>query len=182
MAELYDRHHSAALRIAAAYATHEYLAEDLVADAFTALLRALAAGGGPKSAVRGYLAVSMRNAAASHGRRRKHPASPRLADDELLHAVPDSGPALDDGLLREHTRRDLAAAFGKLHPSWQQVLVLTAVEGLGVGEAGARLGLTPPAARALAYRARRAFQDAYAAGESSQTAARARRRETVGAA
>jgi DNA-directed RNA polymerase specialized sigma24 family protein len=72
VAELYDRHHRVALRAATAYAHYDYPAEDLVADAFTALLRALDGGGGPRSSVGGYLMASMRNAAASRARRRGH--------------------------------------------------------------------------------------------------------------
>jgi RNA polymerase sigma factor (sigma-70 family) len=162
VAELYRRHHAVALRAASCYAHPDYPAEDLAADAFTALLRALADGGGPQSSVGGYLMASMRNAAASRARRRAHRHAPSLAQDEQLHAVVDDGPGPDHHLLREDSRRHLRAALGQLPSAWRQVLVLTLVEGRGVGEVGEQLGLQPTAARALAYRARRGLREAYA--------------------
>jgi RNA polymerase sigma factor (sigma-70 family) len=160
---LYARHQKAALRIATRYARHDYTAADLVSEAFTALLRVLAAGRGPEDSTLGYLAVSMRNAATSHARRCSHPHAPRTTPDDTLHAVADPRPDHDDVVVQAELQRELERALGSLRPSWRQMLVLTLVDGLSTTEAARQLGLTNEAARALAYRARLALRGALGA-------------------
>src|SRR5262245_10219995 len=65
---LYERHLDAAKRAASCLVQTPVEREDLVADAFARVLRALRDGGGPTAEFRAYLLVTMRNAAISMGR------------------------------------------------------------------------------------------------------------------
>lgn len=165
VADLYSRHHAAMVRMAQRHAHRDYSAQDLVSEAFARMLQALANGHGPTDNVPGYLAVSVRNLSARHGRRVGHRHAPAVADDQELLQVPDPSPGVDHRVLTEETHRDLLDALGALHPSWRQVLLLTHVEELSVAEASRRLGITPAAFNAMSYRARRALRSAYVAGQ-----------------
>lgn len=172
IAELYSRHRSAMTAVANRHAFHDYPAQDLVSEAFARMLRALANGRGPTDHAMAYLAVSIRNLSARHGRRTSHRHAPALASDELLHGVPDPRPGVEHGLLTEERGRQLRTALAALPPRWREVLLLTQVEGLGVADAAGRLGISPQACSALAYRARRALRAAYLdAAEGSEGAA-----------
>jgi hypothetical protein len=65
---LYQRHLHAAKRAASCLARTSVEREDLVADAFTRVLRVLRDGGGPDEEFRAYLLVTMRNGAISGAR------------------------------------------------------------------------------------------------------------------
>lgn len=171
LAELYSRHHTAMVRVAHRHAFPDYSAQDLVSEAFASMLQALANGSGPTDNVPGYLAVSVRNLSARHGRRLGHRYAHAVVDDQELHRVPDPSPAVDHGVLTEEAHRDLLDALGALHPSWREVLRLTHVEELSVAEAAGRLGITPAAFTALSYRARRALRSAYVAEQARRPVA-----------
>ncbi|MBD7949376.1 sigma-70 family RNA polymerase sigma factor [Oerskovia rustica] len=148
-ADLWQRHHGAALSVARQYAGIAD-PEDIVQEATRAVLAAILAGGGPYGAFRPYLNQTVRNTAISMSRRRApqpvgdlHDVAERSLDD----AVED--PA--DGSLEKLVT---VRAFKALPLRWRSVLWLTCVEGLNVRDAGARLGLSPNATSALAVRAR----------------------------
>jgi RNA polymerase sigma factor (sigma-70 family) len=167
IAELYSRHRTPMTAVATRHAFHDYSAQDLVSEAFARMLRALANGRGPTDNAMAYLAVSVRNLSARHGRRTSHRHAPALASDELLQGVPDPRPGVEHGLLTEESAHRLRAALAVLPPRWRDVLLLTQVEGLGVSEAARHLGISPQACSALAYRTRRALRAAYLAGVES---------------
>ena len=161
IAELYSRHFATMTVVARRHAYRDFPAQDLVSEAFARMLQALVNGHGPADKAMPYLAVSMRNLAARHGRRLSHQHAPSLARDEMLHGVPDPRPAPDHGLLVGETRRQLREALDALPPHWREVLLLTHVEELSLAETSRRLGITPQACAALSYRARRALRAAY---------------------
>ena len=161
VAELYSRHHAAMIRVARRHTFPDYSAQDLVADAFARMLQALANGRGPDDNAMAYLAVSVRNLSATHGRRRSHRHAPAVATHESLLDVPDPRPGVDHGILTEELQRDLLAALHALPAHWREALVLTHVEELSVTEAARRLDLSPAAFSSLAYRARRALRSTY---------------------
>jgi len=163
VAELYSRHHAALIRIARRRAFPDYSAPDLVSEAFANMLQALATGQGPDDNALGYLAATVRNLSAAHTRRRNHRHAPAIAAHDTLLAVPDPGPGVDHVVLSAELRGDVHAALQALPPRWREVLLLTHVQELTVAEAAAMLGTTPPAFRALSYRARRALRGAYTA-------------------
>lgn len=165
VAELYARHHAPLVRLAQRHAFADYSAQDLVAEAFARMLQAVANGHGPTDNARGYLAVSVRNLSARHGRRRAHHHAPTVADEQELLRVPDPSPGVDHAVLTEEANRDLLDALAALQPRWREVLLLTHVEELTVAEASRRLGITPAAFTALSYRARRALRSAYLASQ-----------------
>lgn len=150
--ELYHRYSGDARRYARSLAGADDV-EDIVAEAFAKVLRAVKAGGGPVDRVAPYLMVAVRTTAATiHGRRARARALDRLvgATDTLVDA-PDP--------LRADDR--LAVAFRSLSPRWRQVIWWSVIDGMSATEIGERLDLKPTAASALSYRARRGLLEAY---------------------
>ncbi|MGW5238565.1 RNA polymerase sigma factor [Monashia sp. NPDC004114] len=159
--ELCRRHHPAAVRIAGRHATHDYPAQDLAADAVMRLLRALAHGEGPRGSVRAYLAVTIRNLAASAARRRAHAAHPQSVPPETLHHLtssPGHGQDPEQAMLRAEASQALSVAMAALHPSARQVLLLQLVDYMSVQQCARHLGTTPDAVRSMSYRARKALR------------------------
>jgi RNA polymerase sigma factor (sigma-70 family) len=166
VAVLFRRHQPRALALAGRYATYDYAAEDLAADAMLGMLQALRQGHGPRTSVPAYLAVSVRNLAASAARRRAHAAHPRPTPIESIHRLPVSpnGPDQpESALLDAELREQVASALDKLHPSSRLILHLLHVDLLTVQECARRLGITPEAVRSMSYRARRSLRRQYQA-------------------
>lgn len=149
--ELYRRYEHEARRFARSLVSRDDV-DDVVAESFTKMLRALNRGKGPQNHPVRYLMVTVRTTAASlHGRRaRVDKTVVRLSNET---DVGDLRFAVDD--------TDLVEAFQSLQPRWRQVIWWTEIEGLGPAEVAEHLGLSPSAASALAYRARRALREAY---------------------
>jgi RNA polymerase sigma factor (sigma-70 family) len=152
-AELWRRHHSVAVG-AARRATTTFDPDDLVAEAFAAVLTAIRGGGGPVDTFRAYLCATVRNLARRWGAARRE-----ITVDELPE--PDRG---DEVLGQEIGRLDdrfVREAFAALPVRWRDVLLCTEVEQLGTNETAARLGLTPNATAVLAFRAREGLRRAW---------------------
>lgn len=150
-AEIYRRYEHEARRFARSLVASDEV-DDIVAESFAKMLRALRAARGPVDHPASYLMVTVRTTAATfHARRiRGQRLHERLARPEVAEdALPMFG---DDRLV---------VAFRSLTPRWRQVLWWSEIEGMSPGAIGARLGLSPGAAAALSYRARRALRDAY---------------------
>lgn len=143
--ELWLRHSPAAIRMARRFTRLD--PDDLVAEAFTRIYRAVLCGGGPSGPFRPYLYTVTRNIAATWG----GVAQPVLVDD--LETIEDPV-SHDDPMERALDRSLLADAFGRLPERWQAVLWYTEVEGLSPGEVAPILQLSPNGVAALAYRAR----------------------------
>jgi RNA polymerase sigma factor (sigma-70 family) len=151
--ELYRRHAGAARRTARAILGSRQDAEDVVADAFLGVLRAIDGGAGPRDNFRAYLLACVRNGCKMTWRaRRPVPRDPVQLDDGSF-VVEDPERYVEAGIV--------AAAFSSLSPCWQQTLWLTAVEGKGTDEVARQLRRSPSAVPALALRAREAFAEAY---------------------
>ena len=126
--------------------------EDIVAEGYLQILRALQRGGGPHEAFRPYLYRTVRNIALSWNR--KKPEDPlELADD-----LESPGATLEDTVLEKTIT---VRAFRTLPERWQTVLWYTEVEGMEPREAAPYLGLTPNSAAALALRAREGLKKAW---------------------
>ncbi len=154
-AELYRRHHRAALRFARSLAGRSGDAEDLVADAFTRVLAALNSGNGPDEAFRPYLLAAVRSVFCNEARRstRERPV------DELGQLAPTE--PFVDPVLAGDERRLIATAFSELPERWQVVLWHTAVEGERPATVARLLGISSNAVAALAYRAREGLRENY---------------------
>jgi RNA polymerase sigma factor (sigma-70 family) len=151
---LYERHLRAAKRAASCLAHTSAEREDLVADAFTRVLRALRDGGGPNEGFRSYLLVTMRNAAISSNRG----ASVSLYADVPETYFPRPG---GDPVLNRWDAMTAATAFASLPERWRTVLWHTEVEDESPAEIAPLLGMRPNGVAALAYRAREGLRQAY---------------------
>jgi RNA polymerase sigma factor (sigma-70 family) len=151
---LYERHLSAAKRAATCLANTAAEREDLVADAFTRVLRALRDGGGPREEFRAYLLVTMRNAAISTSRG----AAVSLYADVPETYLPRPG---GDPVLNRWDAMTAATAFASLPERWRTVLWHTEVEDESPAEIAPLLGMRPNGVAALAYRAREGLRQAY---------------------
>jgi RNA polymerase sigma factor (sigma-70 family) len=152
---LYQRHLRAAKRAAACLAATASEREDLVAEAFTRVLRALRSGRGPSDEFRPYLLVTMRNTAINSTRR-----SPVLS---LYADVPDTylQEVTDDLLAAGSPSNVVAVAFSTLPARWRMILWHTEIEGETPADIAPVLGMTSNGVAALAYRAREGLRQAY---------------------
>lgn len=152
--ELYRRYEHEVRRFARSLVCRDDV-DDVVAESFAKVLRAIDRGKGPVHHPARYLMVTVRTTAASLHRRRAN-----LAD--MTHLL--TATASTDGIEEPpaHTDPDLAAAFRSLQPRWRQVIWWSEIEGRSPTEIGQELGLNASAAAALTYRARRALRGAYA--------------------
>jgi RNA polymerase sigma factor (sigma-70 family) len=151
---LYERHLHAAKRAASCLAHTHAEREDLVADAFTRVLRALRDGGGPTEEFRAYLLVTLRNTAIS---------TTRGATVSLYADLPESylPRAVGDPVVHRWDAMAAATAFASLPERWRTVLWHTEVEDESPAEIAPLLGLRPNGVAALAYRAREGLRQAY---------------------
>lgn len=154
-AVLYERHLIAAKRAAACLANTPAEREDLVAEAFTRVLRMLREGRGPAEEFRPYLLVTLRNTAI-HNSTRRAPVS-------LCADVPEVAPAAGaDGPVIDRWHASVAAdAFASLPERWRVVLWHTEVENESPATVAPLLGMRPNSVAALAYRAREGLRQAY---------------------
>ncbi len=149
---LWQRHEGAARRLAGTYARNDADRDDLVSTAFERVLGAMRRGGGPDESFRAYLFVTLRRAAAETAKRREEPPPEGLID---LAVEAEEAP------LAGEERETVVRAFESLPDRWQTVLWHTAVEGRTPRELAPRLGISPNAAAASAYRAREKLRQAY---------------------
>jgi RNA polymerase sigma factor (sigma-70 family) len=126
-------------------------AEDVVADAFAKVFQAIRGGHGPTDEAAPYLMYTVRTTAWRVHRRSNH----ELDKARRMGARPLSSE------LTELPDDDLVAALRTLCPRYQQAIWSLEVEGMTATEVAADLGISPNAAAALGYRARKALRSAY---------------------
>ncbi|MCA1845691.1 MAG: sigma-70 family RNA polymerase sigma factor [Actinobacteria bacterium] len=155
-AALYRRHHAAARWVAGRWTRSPEDADDLVAQAFTAMFAALPRLDPDRISFRSYLFACVRNGAKDRARRQRRldmtadvDADTLPTDDDLRD--PGCAATLMDDALRT------------LPPRWQEVLWLTAVDDLPVAEVARRTSSEPGTVAAVAYRARKRLRAAYVA-------------------
>ena len=130
-------------------------ADDVVAEAFAKVLRAIHGGAGPTEAFRPYLMTAVRRTAWRRQETRRMES--RLDGEDRVAATDDL-----DEVGSEPLDGEVAKAFARLSPRWQSVLWMAEVEGRSTAEIGAQLGLSANAAAALLGRARDGLRRAYA--------------------
>jgi len=158
-AVLYARHAEAATRVARAYTNTAADAEDVVAESFARVLRALRAGDGPDLAFRAYLFTIVRRTGldvVAKGKRTRPSDTLEPFEAALGHDAPSDQMALEG-----FERSLVADAFRSLPERWQAVLWYTEVEKKSPKDIAPVLGLTANGVAALAYRAREALRQAY---------------------
>jgi RNA polymerase sigma factor (sigma-70 family) len=131
------------------------IAEELSAEAFLRVLRALRGQRGPTDAFGGYVAATIRNLYFDQ-QRRDRDARVRVVHNDLV-ARDDAAEALDG----VEERAMVLAALATLPERWRTVLWLVEVEERPLFELADELGMTPNAVAALAYRARRGLREAW---------------------
>lgn len=152
--ELFEQHAPAVRRLALGLAKDRAEAEDITAETFFRVLRAVKRGNGPKDNVRAYLlTVARRVSWEWKGAAQDVPVS----DDELTSraGVIDAHPAR----AAEHSL--IVKAFTSLPERWRTVLWQTEVEGAKPAVVAPQIGLSPNATAALARRARLGLRAAY---------------------
>lgn len=154
LAELWARYHRTAAGIARHLVGAGPAVDDVVAEAFTALLSAVRHGGGPTSNVRSYLLTTVRNTAIGLLRARDRAVPAEAEAIDRPHHDPDALVGADD----DHRVR---RAFAELPPRWRRVLWLVDVHDLPPAQVGPLLGVSPNAVSSLARRARERLRRGY---------------------
>jgi RNA polymerase sigma factor (sigma-70 family) len=129
--------------------------DDVVSDAFCALLGAFRAGKGPERNLAPYLASTVRNVAISRWRRDRN----LLLVSEPIEILETRTPEV--AVLEREERDTAATAFAELPPQWQDILRRTLILGARQGDIARSLGLSPNATAHLALRARRGLRKAF---------------------
>ncbi|MFJ5957553.1 sigma-70 family RNA polymerase sigma factor [Paenarthrobacter sp. NPDC092416] len=152
---LYERHLPIAHTVARRNVDNPSDAEDIVAEAFHAVLQNLVAGKGPDNFFRAYLLSTITR--LSHHRNRKAGKTLPIGDDSVL----DSSLAEPDAAVKAFESHTVAKAFRSLPERWQAVLWYLDVEGMKPAAVAPMLGLTANAVSALALRAREGLRRQY---------------------
>ncbi|MDR7301928.1 RNA polymerase sigma factor [Haloactinomyces albus] len=170
---LYRRHAPAVRRYALSVRRPGIDVDDVVAEVFLRVLRAVRTGHGPKDYVRTYLVTAVRRVLGEWvAARRDEPMhtdqlgdwAGRLPDDER-----------SDHQTREAERELLAMAFSRLPARWRAVLWRMEVEGHRPASIAGEFGLTPNATAVLAHRARQGLRTAYREAAAGEHGGRRRR-------
>ena len=165
--ELYVEHAPVAQRIALSMVPRD-VADDIVAEAFTRVLGAIRAGGGPGIAFRAYLLTAVRNTANDWLRASRRTTAIGDVEQDLEERVPEEnmgvarlsrGPEAETEARAE--ARLVAKAFGHLPARWRAVLWQLEVEGKAPAAVAPMFGLGANGVSALAVRAREGLRQAY---------------------
>lgn len=151
-AELWLRHAAAGRTVARSFSTED--PDDVVAEAYARILKAVRDGRGPSAGFRPYLFTTIRNVAAAWGGARRDVP---IEDATTIEDPETTEAASMDALDRSLTAR----AFRSLPQRWQEVLWYSEVEGMSPATVAPLLGLTPNGTAALAYRAREGLRQAW---------------------
>ncbi|MBT1671935.1 sigma-70 family RNA polymerase sigma factor [Curtobacterium flaccumfaciens] len=154
---LWKRHAPAALRLARGQSSASD-ADDLVAEAFTRIIKTLRGGAGPTELFRPYLYTVIKNLTVREQQRDTR-FSDADTDFDQLETDDEADPA--DMVARELNRHILGRAFTTLPERWQAVLWYLEVEAMKPREVAPLVGLNAGAVSSLAYRARRALRGAW---------------------
>jgi RNA polymerase sigma factor (sigma-70 family) len=165
--DLYVEHAPAARRVALSMVPPD-VADDIVAEAFTRVLGAIRAGGGPGVTFRGYLLAAVRNLASDWQRTRHRTTLLGDVDAEAGDRSAERSAAIsricrgaeDQAEARAETRL-VARAFAGLPARWRAVLWDLEVEGRAPAAVAPVFGVSANGVSALAARAREGLKQAY---------------------
>ncbi|MCK8680118.1 sigma-70 family RNA polymerase sigma factor [Streptomyces lichenis] len=168
LAELYRRHHPAALAYARTFARDPHTAEDLASEAFARVLRAVRSGAGPETAWRPYLLTVVRHTAgewAATARRTELSEDFEQWLDERVAADPAAGGVEyaggEERMVALEERSMVVRGFRALPERWQAALWHSVVEGESAERIGVLLGVSPSGVTSLTARAREGLREAY---------------------
>jgi RNA polymerase sigma factor (sigma-70 family) len=150
-AALYERYAVTARKVAHRAGVRPCDLDDVVADTWARLLRAIRGGRGPTDNFPGYLATTIRRVAWAHS---QHHATVLLPDHEgTLDSV------WHDELPESIADTELGRALRDLPPSWREVIWRVEVVGEKVAAIAAEQGRSANSVSATASRARRRLRD-----------------------
>ncbi|WP_406192730.1 sigma-70 family RNA polymerase sigma factor [Kitasatospora sp. NBC_01560] len=159
VAELYERHHKAALSYARIVTGRADSAEDLASEAFARTLAAVRTGSGPDENWRPYLLAVVRNTAMAWSTAERRTL---LTSDFGDWADRQERVLAPDELFAATAERHLVAeAYQSLPERWRTVLWHAVIEQRAAEEIAPLLGLTPSGVSSLASRAREGLREAY---------------------
>jgi RNA polymerase sigma factor (sigma-70 family) len=167
--DLYVEHAPVARAVALSMVPRD-VADDIVAEAFTRVLGAIRAGGGPGVAFRAYLLTAVRNTANDWLRASRRTTAVGDVEQDLEDRVPEENlglARLSRGPEAEAEARVeaqlVAKAFAKLPERWRAVLWQLEVETRAPAAVAPAFGLSANGVSALAVRAREGLRQAYLA-------------------
>lgn len=160
--ELWRHHAGSALSVARGFRGLD--PDDLVAETFEKLLRALRKGKGPTGAFRPYLIASVRNVARDHYRSRRE-----SVDDDLELIVDDRALSGEQAAMRSQAHEAAAEAFQSMPERWREALWYSEVDGLPPRQLSDVLGVSPNGVSALVLRAKRGFRDAWVSAQLARS-------------
>ncbi len=144
---IYDQYNQGLYLYACYLLGNNELAEECVAETFSRLLKALHAGKGPDSNIKGYLYRSAHNWVTDYYRRRRDDCE---LDDELPAKEQEQvGMEVERKIAQQHLRRALAQLSGEQY----QVVSLHLIEGWDLAEVALTLGKSVGAVKSLQHRA-----------------------------
>ncbi|HVK28536.1 MAG TPA: sigma-70 family RNA polymerase sigma factor [Nocardioides sp.] len=144
---LFTRYRDVAAKVARRAGTRPSDVDDVVADAWARVFRAMRGGNGPTENFPGYLATAIRRVSWAHN---EHHAQNIPTDDQStldgvwIDELPD---ALQD--------TDMGRAFSRLPAPWREVIWRVEVDGEKVAAIAAERRKSPNSVSAVASRARR---------------------------
>ena len=158
VAELYDRYSPMVLGLALKIVRDALEAEDVVHDAFIAIVERADQYRPERGSVVAWLVTTVRNLSLDRARRRIRRA--QITDEELRHepAEPIADPEAISWL--EHERIAVRAALGKLSPSQRATLEIAFFEGLSYPEIAEREKIPLGTVKSRAARALNALRAA----------------------
>jgi RNA polymerase sigma factor (sigma-70 family) len=156
---LYRQHRDHAMRLALYFTRSPMVYDDLAQEAFKRILETLLQGKGPTDEkFPAYLGRTIHNIAVRHFMKQKR----EILENEIELAALDVDPAMivvDRDFANGETL-SITHALRSLDIRWQVILFLVDIKSMLVDEAAEFLRISPGAANALLYRARRGLRGA----------------------
>jgi RNA polymerase sigma-70 factor, ECF subfamily len=169
VADLYDRYASTALALALRIVRDRTEAEDVVHDAFVAVVERADQFHPERGSVVAWLVTTVRNAALDRSRRRARRA--QIADEELRHEPPEQVPDPERETLLARDREAVRRALAHLSETHRATLETAFFDGLTYPEIAARDSVPVGTVKSRAARALSALRAALdEAPPSSSTA------------
>lgn len=168
LAELYDRHAAMAVGLALRIVRDPLEAEDVVHDAFIAVVERADQFRPERGTVIAWLVTTVRNLSLDRARRRVRRA--QITDDELRHERPE--PIADPEILSEiaRDRAMVLVALAKLSEAQRQTLEIAFFEGLSYPEIAERESIPLGTVKSRAARALAALRAALEETSTEQSA------------
>jgi len=158
VAELYDRYGKTALGLALKILRDSAEAEDVVHDAFVAIVQRADQFHPERGTVAAWLVTTVRNLALDRARRRTRRA--KIIDADLRHEIRESPPGPEDQLVGVEDRSRVLEAMASLPDAQRETLEIAFFEGLSYPEIAERENVPLGTVKSRAARALSALRDA----------------------